>query len=89
MAESAELDGVLKSKGWSESELKIAKYSVYSSASSPGRSEFKYAPCPVHCRHLSSEGLAQCMETCKEKGWKHTARNLEKAALDVSKIIIA
>jgi len=24
------------------------------------------------------------METCKENGWKSTARNVEKAALDVS-----
>ena len=39
-------------------------------------------------RYLSSEGLAQCLELCKEKGWKPTARNVEKVALNVGKSCI-
>lgn len=38
----------------------------------------------IPCRHLTADGLARCEAQCVQKNLKPTAKNVEKAALDVS-----
>ena len=75
-----EVGGILNSQGWSESSLYFKSTNF-----SP---RFNHIMAFVLYRYLSSEGLAQCLELCKEKGWKPTARNVEKVALNVSESCI-